>query len=188
MKTRTLDLALEWGLDTAEEVTQGMNRYPSGLYKVISGFYTYDDARVFADEVNGEVVLLSKRDGSQLWTNHGRTYEGIERAKYIDEESYIAFIDEDNFEYWALDELKAKLEMEDNLFDLRSAINEMCSTYNEIANRCGGDITIVDKKDFTCERVSEYVTRIHDDDVTTYMIAVVDRETDEDEVNEEVEG
>ena len=76
---------------------------------------------------------------------------------------------------------------EDNIFDLRDAINEMCGTYNEIANRCGGDITIVDKKDFTCERVSEYVTIIHDDDVTTYMLAVVDHETDEDEIEEEDE-
>jgi hypothetical protein len=31
------------------------------------------------------------------------------------------------------------------------------------------------------------VTEIHDEDVTTYMIAVVDYETDEDETNEEDE-
>ena len=186
MKTRTEDLAYENGLELVE-ITQGMNGYPSGLYKAVSGFESFVDAEDFAKEVNGEVVLLTKRDGYQFWTNNGRQYEPLERVDYIDEESYIAFIDEDNFEYWALDELKAKLEMEDNLFDLRSAIEEMCGTYNEIANRYGGEIIIVDKKDFTCERVSEFVTRIHDDDVTTYMLAVVDHETDEDEREEDDE-
>ena len=186
MKTRTEERAYEDGLELVT-ITQGMNGYPSGLYKAVGGFESFEDAEDFAKEVKGEVVLLTKRDGHQFWTNNGRQYEPLERVDYIDEESYIAFIDEDNFEYWALDELKAKLEMEDNLFDLRSAINEMCSTYNEIANRCGGEITIVDKKEFTCERVSEFVTRIHDDDVTTYMLAVVDHETDEDERKEDDE-
>jgi hypothetical protein len=41
--------------------------------------------------------------------------------------------------------------------------------------------------DYSCYIEDEYVTRLHDDDVTTYMIAVVDYETDEDEVNEEDE-
>ena len=186
MKTRTEDLAYEDGLELVE-VTQGMNGYPRGLYKAVSGFESFVDAEDFAKGVNGEVVLLTKRDGHQFWTNNGRQYEPLERADYIDEESYIAFIDEDNFEYWALDELKAKLEMEDSLFDLRSAIEEMCGTYNEIANRYGGEITIVDKNEFTCERVSKFVTRIHDADVTTYMLAVVDHETDEDEREEEDE-
>lgn len=186
MKTRTEERAYEDGLELVT-ITQGMNGYPSGLYKAVADFESFEDAECFADEVNGEVVLLSRRDGHQFWVNHGRQYEPLERADYIDEESYIAFIDEDNFEYWALDELKSKLEMEDNLFDIRSAINEMCCTYNEIVNRYGGEITIVDKKEFTCERVSNYVTRIHDDDVTTYMLAVVDHETDEDEIEEEDE-
>lgn len=184
MKTRTEDLAYENGLELVT-ITQGMNGYPSGLYKAVSGFESFEDAEDFAKEVNGEVVLLTKRDGHQFWTNNGRQYEPLEQADYIYEESYIAFIDEDNFEYWALDELKAKLDMEDNLFDIRSAINEMCGTYNEIANRCSGEIIIVDKKEFTCKRVSEFVTRIHDDDVTTYMLAVVDHETDEDEREED---
>ena len=186
MKTRTEDLAYEMSLNFVE-ITQGMNGYPKGLYKAIAGFDSFEDAEYFAEKTNGEVVLLSRRDGHALWTNNGRQYEPLERVDYIDEESYIAFIDEDNFEYWALDELKARLEMEDNLFDLRDAINEMCGTYNEIANRCGGEITIVDKKDFTCERVNEFVTIIHDDDVTTYMLAVVDHETDENEREEDDE-
>lgn len=179
MKTRTEERAYEDGLELVT-ITQGMNGYPSGLYKAVSGFKSFEDAEDFAKEVNGEVVDLCKRDGHQFWSNNGRQYEPLERVDYIDEESHIAFIDEDNFEYWALNELKAKLEMEDNLFDIRGAINEMCTTYNEIANRCGGEIIIVDKKDFTCERVSEHVAIIHDDDVTTYMIAVVDHENDED--------
>ena len=184
MKTRTLDLALEWGLDTAEEVTQGMNGYPSGLYRVISGFYTYVDARVVADEVNGEVVLLSKRDGHQLWTNNGRTYEGIEKAKYIDEEEYKVFKKALDFESWAKEDIEEMLRIGEGIFYIQDTLDRMCEVNKAIDDMSEGSIALVGY-DYSYYIEDEYVTRLHDDDVTTYMIAVVDRETDEDETNEE---
>lgn len=90
MKTRTLDLAYEWGLNIVE-VTQGTNGYPKGLYKAIVGFDYFENAEDFAEQVSGEVVLLSRRDGHALYTNNGRVYEGIERAKFIDEDRYEVF-------------------------------------------------------------------------------------------------
>ena len=184
MKTRTLDLADDWGLDIVE-VTKGKNGYPEGLYKAIVGFDYFENAKDFAKQVNGEVVLLSKGDGHHLWTNKGRAYEGIERAKLIDEERYKAFESVLDFEEWCCKEIEWQMNSGFNLFDLRNKIDQMCDTYDEICTKGRNEIAIVNTKDYSCETTDKYVCAIHDDDVTTYMIAVVDHETDEDETNEE---
>ena len=59
MKTKTLDLAEDWGLEIVE-VTKGKNGYPEGLYKAIVGFDYFKNAEDFAKQVNGEVVFLSR--------------------------------------------------------------------------------------------------------------------------------
>lgn len=179
MKTRTLDLAYEWGLNIVE-VTKGVNGYPEGLYKAIAGFDYFENAEDFAEQVNGEVVLLSRRDGHALYTNKGRAYEGIERAKFIDEDRYEVFDSELDFEEWCVGEIDHQMDMGFDLFDLRDKIDQMCNTYEDIRTRYRDEITIVDIRDYSCETTDKYVTEIHDDDVTKYMIAVVDYETDED--------
>lgn len=184
MKTRTTDLANEWELDIVE-VTRGMNGYPEGLYKAIVGFDYFEDAEYFAEQVNGEVVLLSKRNGHHLWTNKGRAYEGIERANLIDENRYKAFENEFDFEEWCYEEIEQQMNGGFNLFDFRDKILQMCDTYDEIRTKCIHEIAIVDINDYSCETTDKYVTNAHDGDVTAYMIAVVDYETDKDEANEE---
>ena len=184
MKSRTLDLAHDWGLDIVE-VTKGKNGYPEGLYKAIVGFDYFENAEDFAEQVNGEVVLLSKRNGHHLWTNKGRAYEGIEMANLIDENRYKAFENEIDFEEWCCSEIEWHINSGFNLFDLRDKIDQLCETYDEIRTKGRNEISIVDIKDYSCEISDMYVTSIHDDDVTTYMIAVVDHETDEDETNKE---
>lgn len=186
MKTRTLDLAYEWELDIVE-VTQGMNGYPKGIYKAIVGFDFFENAEDFAEQVNGEVVLLERRDGQELHTNKGRAYEGIERAKFIDENRQEVFSDALDFEEWCVGEIDHRMNMGFNLFEFKDMLEQMCETYVDIQTKCRSDIAIVNTSDYTCELEEEYVTRLHDGDVTTYMIAVVDHETDEDETNEEEE-
>lgn len=186
MKTRTLVLAYEWGLDVVE-ITQGVNGYPKGLYKAIAGFDYFENAEDFAEQVNGDVVLLSRRDGHALYTNNGRAYEGIERTKYIDDDKYEVFEDELDFEEWCVGEIDHRMDMGFNLFEFRDMIDQMCDTYEDIRTRCSDEIAIVDTRDYSCVTTEKYVTEIHDDDVTKYMIAVVDYETDEDETNEEEE-
>ena len=184
MKTRTLDLADDWGLDIVE-VTKGKNGYPEGLYKAIVGFDYFENAEDFAKQVNGEVVFLSRRDGHQLWTNEGRAYNGIELAIFIDEDRYEVFESELDFKEWCCEEIEWQMRDGFNLFDLKDKISQMCDTYDEIRTKGCNEIAIVNTKDYSCEISDMYVTSIHDDDVTTYMIAVVDHETDEDETNKE---
>lgn len=186
MKEKTFVLAYEWGLNIVE-VTQGVNGYPDGLYKAIAGFDYFENAEDFAEQVNGEVVLLSKRDGQALYTNRGRAYEGIERAKFIDEDRYEVFDSELDFEEWCIGEIDHRMDMGFNLFEFRDMINQMCDTYEDIRTRCSDEIAVVDTRDYSCETTDKYVTIIHDEDVTTYEIAVVDYESDDDDVSEEEE-
>ena len=60
MKKFTEERAYEDGLELVT-ITQEMNGYPSGLYKAVSGFESFEDAECFADDINGEVVLLLKQ-------------------------------------------------------------------------------------------------------------------------------
>ena len=180
MKEKTLDLAYEWGLNIVE-VTQGVNGYPEGLYKAIIGFDFFENAEDFAEQIGGEVVLLSRRDGHALYTNRGRAYEGIERAKFIDENRCEVFDSELDFEEWCVGEIEHRMNMGINLFEFRDMIDQMCDTYDDINGRCRDEIAIVDTRDYTCETVEKYVTEIHDEDVTTYVIAVIDYEIEDKE-------
>ena len=186
MKTRTEDLAYENGLELVE-ITQGMNGYPSGLYKAVSGFESFEDAECFADEVNGEVVLLSRRDGHQFWVNHGRQYEPLERAKFIDENNEEMFTSESSFESWANDVVKNALEEGESIYDLKGLLYNLCEACDLIYEMDATEIAIVNKNDYDCYVYPKHDTHIHDDDVTDYMLAVVDHETDEGEDEEEDE-
>lgn len=180
MKTRTEDLAYELGLEFVE-VTQGMNGYPSGLYKAIAGFESFENAESFARQVNGEVVLLTKRDGHQFWYNNGRQWEALERAKFIDENEECVFTDDLSFESWAREELREKLDCDIDVYSLQVIVNDICSAMDKIACMDDSEVAVVGKSEYDCYVYPKYDTHIHDDDVTDYMIAVVDHEEDEDD-------
>lgn len=71
------DYTQENGLEIVE-TTEGMNGYPRNLKKVITDFQCFEDAEICANAVGGYICLISRRDGHQLWKNHGRAYEPIE--------------------------------------------------------------------------------------------------------------
>lgn len=175
MRDKTLDLMLDWGLDIVE-VTQGLNGYPQGLYKAIKGFDCFEDAVNFANEIGGDVVCLSRRDGHQLWSNNGRAFEGLRRDRFFDESQYEMFTDEGRFEDWCCDEVDNIMQGGFNLFDMKGTLEQMCETYDEIWKMNSSEMALVDKSDYTCEIVDKFVTEIHDDDVTSYAIAVIEKE------------
>lgn len=184
MKEKTLKLAQEWGLDEVT-ITQGMNGYPEGLYKALIGFDAFEDAECFAEEVGGEVVLLTKRDGHQFWVNNGKAYEGIDRAKFIDEEEEEVFTNVDSFEYWAREEIRCTIGMGGNIYDIRDACVGLCNIDDDIYEMREDQICIVHKNTYNYNIVDRYATMLHDDDVTTYAIAVIEgigeEETEEEE-------
>lgn len=184
MKEKTLELAQEWGLDEVT-ITQGMNGYPEGLYKAWIGFDYFEDAEAFADHIGGEVILLTKRDGHLLWVNNGRAYEGIDRAKFIDENKVEMFSNIDSFESWAMSEVESMVEMGDHLQDLRNACIGLCNISDDIYEMRDHEMCIVTKSNYDYEIVDRYVTRLHDDDVTTYAIAVIDGDSEEETEEED---
>lgn len=173
MKEKTLDLAQEWGLDEVT-ITQGMNGYPEGLYKALIGFDTFDDALGFADHIGGDVVLVTKRDGHLLWVNNGRAYEELDKAKFIDENEDEVFTNGDSFESWAITEIESMVGMGDNIYDIRNASVGLCNILDEVYEMCNYEMCIVNKSNYDYEIVDRYVTKLHDHDVTTYAIAVID--------------
>lgn len=184
MKEKTLKLAQEWGLDEVT-ITQGMNGYPEGLYKALIGFYTLDDALGFADHIGGEVVLLTKRDGHQFWVNNGRTYQAFDRARFIDENEEEFFSNIESFESWAREEIRSTIGVGGNIYDIRDACIGLCNIADEIYEMRDDEMCIVYKSTYDYKVVDRYVTEIHDNDVTTYAIAVIDgigeEETEEEE-------
>ena len=187
MKTRTEERAYDDGLELVT-ITQGMNGYPSGLYKAVSGFESFEDAEDFAKEVNGEVVLLTKRDGHQFWTNNGRQDEPLERAKFIDENEIEMFTNIISFESWAMGEIERMIGEGCNIYDIKNASTIYCEINEDIYDMDNErHICLVNKYNYGYDIEDKYLTRIHDDDVTTYMMAVVDHETDEDEREEDDE-
>ena len=180
MNEKLMEIAYERGLEVVE-TTQGMNGYPQGLGKAVIGFESFEDAEGFAKEVNGEVVLLSRRDGHQFWTNNGRQYEPLERAKFIDENEIEMFTNIISFDSWAMEEIERNIGEGCNIYDIKNT-STICCEINEAIYDMDNErhICLVNKYNYGYDIEDKYVTKVHDDDVTTYVLAVVDHETDED--------
>ena len=184
MRNKTFELAEEWELDIIE-ITQGMNGYPDGLYKAVKGFESFKDAEAFTDEIFGEVVLITKKDGWQFWINEGKMWSGIPRDKFFDESKYEMFTNENDFEDWCCDAIESEMMGGFNLCDLRDIVCTMNDTYDEIWRMRDVEMALVDKSDYTCEIVDREVAEIHDGDVTTLAIAVIEKELEDIEEDDE---
>lgn len=178
MKEKTLKLAQMWRLNEVT-ITQGMNGYPKGLYKVLTGFDTFEDAEYFAEEIKGETILIAKKNGWNFWVNKGRVFEGIDRAYFIDENNEEMFTNVNSFESWAKEEIESMLRMGDNIYDIRNACIGLCNISDDIYKMHKHKICIVAKSTYDYDIVDRYTTQLHDNDVTTYAIAVIEGIDDE---------
>lgn len=184
MKTRTEDLAYENGLKLVD-VTQGMNGYPSGLYKAVSGFESFEDAEDFAKQVRGEVVDLCKRDGHQFWSNCGRVWQEWKLTAEDYGDDYECVTDWEDWwedEKEILSETMKELETPD---DLTILTDRVWKIYNEINNLGDNEQILLCRGEYY-DTIPIKTTRYHID-VYERMIAVVDHETDEDEREEDDE-
>ena len=136
MKTRTEDLAYENGLELVE-VTQGMNGYPSGLYKAVAGFESFEDAEDFAKDVNGEMVDLCKRDGHQFWSNCGRVWQEWKLTAEDYGDDYECVTDWEDWwedEKEILSETMKELETPDDLTLLTDRVWKICNEINNLGD------------------------------------------------------
>ena len=179
MKTTTLDLANEKGLDIIE-ITEGNNGYPKNIYKGVIGFDNFEDANIFANSINGEVVLLSRKEGHHFYTNNGWVDKPIHYTHLIDD-SIIDFSDINDFKDYVLNVLKENFNTFDDCEEFISnvnSINDFIDNYDYVANNNLDKKFIIlydsnRKIPFAIDVVSEYTMR-GNYDTTTYVIGVVE--------------
>lgn len=162
--------------------TEGTNGYPKNLKKVVTGFDTFEDALQCAREIEGEVCLISKRDGHQFWVNNGRTYEPIEINEkwFSDNDVVIRGIPASD---WWKDEfqmLKDTLLTEDDDCPSPKELIEIIQTFQtysklyDMIESLDENQQIYYEKGFpqNAEIVPICTMRYHDFDVHEYAIAV----------------
>lgn len=179
MTATTLDLADEKGLDIIE-ITKGLNGYPKNVYKGVIGFDNFEDATQFAKSINGEVVLLSRKDGHHFYTNNGWVDKPIHYTKLIDD-SIIDFSDINDFKDYILNVLKENFNTFDDCEEFISnvnSINDFIDNYDYVVNNNLDKKFIIlydsnRKIPFAIDVVSEYTMR-GCYDTTSYVIGVVE--------------
>lgn len=189
-------LAAERNLD-AVTITKGMNGYPEGLYEAVSGFNTFDEAEDFARQTNGEVVLLSRRDGYQFWSNCEAIDAPIELdAQFVGNDEEV-FENKHADEWFSdfLDVISGLISDKDYFTPEKfaEAGRRGAVVYEAISEAADEEVVVVnnyalwDKLDFACmesdicRKAQKYNMHLHDNDVMDYMIAVVPGETEDDE-------
>lgn len=179
MTATTLDLADEKGLDIIE-ITKGLNGYPKSVYKGIIGFDNFENAIQFANSINGEVVLLSRKDGHHFYTNNGWVDKPIHYTHLIDY-SIIDFSNINDFKDYILNVLKENFNTFDDCEEFINnvnSINDFINKYDDIVNDNLAEKFIIlydsnRKLPFAIDIVSEYTMRGHYD-TTSYVIGVVE--------------
>lgn len=172
MKDLTEILAYEWGLNMVT-ITKGRNGYPEGLYKAVSGFGCYPEAEDFAERIDGEVVLLARRDGREFWSNLGRKYESIRiDDSWIDDDEEL--IQADGAGDWWRNQWDLIKDMTwESPDELGSHIQRIESIYNMIEQMSDNQQLKINGR-YQCEVIPMESMHYHDDDVTDYMIAVIE--------------
>lgn len=175
MKENTYEMACSKGYDIVT-ITRGMNGYPEGLYSAVSGFGCFPEAEDFAKEIGGEIVMLARRDGHQFWRNCGPTEFPVEPNEdwYGDDERLIR-ADDGPQEWWRNEWEKIKgMDWEDPI-DLGCHIQRIESIYNLIEGLDDFEQLKIDGK-YQTEIIPTESMHYHDNDVTDYMVAVIDKE------------
>jgi hypothetical protein len=183
MKTSTESLANYLGLSFVN--TQSIDGHPNSTHLSVTGFYDYGDAESFAEEVNGEVVLLCKKPGG-MFVNTGRATKGIDTYNLIDTTDVHVFTSPEEFEKAALADIKARIEEGTDLSVIAKLSETMSDTYNEFVEYDSDtNSTIVTVNRFTWGNemfYERYVTAATSITGNEYRIAVVDKETDNDNI------
>lgn len=183
MRINTLNFAEDYGLDIIE-ITEGNNGYPKNIYKGVIGFNNFMSAIEFADIINGEVVLLSRKEGQHFYTNNGWVDKPIHYTKLIDD-SVIDFSDINDFKKYILNVLKENFKTFDDCEEFISnvnSINDFIDNYDYVVNNNLDKKFIIlydsnRKIPFAIDVVSEYVMK-GSFDTTNYIIGVVENEDD----------
>lgn len=111
----TEEVANKEGYDLVD-TTEGINGYPKNCGLAMVGFESYRDAEAIAETYDGDVVLLHKRDGWNMWEKRGELREAVTLSlEDVDYEFGVEFTPRDSNDdiERTFDELVDGLEEED---------------------------------------------------------------------------
>lgn len=181
MKTETTSLGTYLGYNFVR-VTSGYNDYPKHTYPAIVDFYDYDEAKSFADAVNGKVVLLAKKNGHTHYTYKNVMFNGIDVASFTDDNNFVCYTKNgaSDFEEFALSFIQSLIEVGTDICYVAELSEKFSNIYNELVEIDDDEMIIINKTNWSVDDTTkQYVTKLSYDS-TEYIIAVIDDETDED--------
>ena len=168
-----------YGLDIIE-ITEGLNGYPKNIYKGIIGFNNFMSAIEFADIINGEVVLLSRKDGHHFYINNGTTDKPIHYTKLIDDNAHIYF-DIDDLKESMVEIMKDTCHTLEECSDFINRVNDFVEEFYDIQDNNSNATYIItyntNKTRDNFDVIPEYVMK-GSFDTTNYIIGVVENEDD----------
>lgn len=186
MKTSTESLAQQLGCELVN--TRSTQGHPNGTHFSITGFFDYEEAKTFADHVNGEVVLLHKAPGENIYTNKGCVTEGIDiLSMYNDNNDVKVYTSVSDFEKDALADIASRIQEGTDLLLVSMLSQRMTDTFYELCDELGDDETfaVVNRCNWNVEKIlSTHVTHLDKIDGSRLVIAVIDNETDDDIEND----
>lgn len=113
------------------EITEGQNGYPTNVHTGYCDFSNIEEAETYAKEVNGDVVILHRRDGWHLWESLGSAYGPIVRSEDDYGDMYRLFASKEDY-LNDRNELRSELEDEmdaDELAAFDAETDEMVAEF-----------------------------------------------------------
>jgi hypothetical protein len=146
------------------------------LESAVVGFDTPEDAEIFAQDNNGEVVIIRCEKGENIYTIHETTKNGIDLTNFLHNNQFIVK-GCCEFENWAKKKILNMIDDCDTLNDIKIFTNWADYVLDEIDDMGIYDVAIITES--TCgydyEILYPYVTSYETDDVV-YKVAVIENE------------
>lgn len=158
---------------TGEEITSGINGYPSHLRGAVVGFASYKQAEQIANLYGVEVVSLRRRDGWQFYESLGRAYEDYDMMDVYDCDcNYSIYADADEF-VATIDEVMNEADEDDFDGDYSDFMARMQSLKDRVMDEdTDGRFFLVPCDDWDAYELIDRKAASYSYDVWTYDIAL----------------
>ena len=173
MKESTKEMAKDW---CCSFVAVATNDDKTHLESAVIGFDTPEDAEIFAQDNNGEVVIIRCEKGSNIYTIYERTKNGIDVTDFLHDNQFIVK-GSCEFENWAKKKVLNMIDDCDTLNDIKEFADWADNAWNYIDDMVIYDVAIITEStcDYDYEILYQYVTSYETNDAI-YKVAVIEKE------------
>jgi hypothetical protein len=173
MKESMKKMAKEWECGFVAVAT---NDDKTHLESAVVGFDTPEDAEIFAQDNNGEVVIIRCEKGGNIYTIHEITKNGIDLTNFLHDNQSV-FKGSCEFENWAKKKILNMIDDCDSLNDIKIFTNWADCVWDYIDDMGIYDVAIITESacDYDYDILYQYVTSYETDDAI-YKVAVIEEE------------